>query len=100
MKKIAIIGAGPAGLTAAYQLAKEGFDVHVFEAGDSVGGMAKTISLWGQLVDLGPHRFFSNDPRVNSFWLKMINKKYSMVKRLTRIYYKEKFFNYPLKFLN
>jgi protoporphyrinogen oxidase len=100
MKKIAIIGAGPAGLTAAYQLAKEGFDVHVFEAGNSVGGMAKTISLWGQLVDLGPHRFFSNDPRVNSFWLKMINKRYSMVKRLTRIYYKKKFFNYPLKFLN
>ena len=68
-KKIAIIGAGPSGLTAAYQLAKEGIDVEVFEASDSVGGMAKSFMLWGQIVDLGPHRFFSSDPRVNQLWL-------------------------------
>jgi protoporphyrinogen oxidase len=100
MKKIAIIGAGPAGLTAAYQLAKDGISVELFEASDAVGGMAKTIILWGQLVDLGPHRFFSSDPRVNQLWLEIIGRDYSMVSRLTRIYYKKKFFDYPLKAIN
>lgn len=98
--KIAVIGAGPAGLTAAYALAKEGISVDVFEAGDAVGGMAKSFSLWGQLVDLGPHRFFSSDPRVNQLWLEVIGKNYSMVSRLTRIYYKNTFFDYPLKAMN
>ena len=100
MKKIAIIGAGPAGLTAAYQLAKEGVSVELFEASDAVGGMAKSFPLWGQLVDLGPHRFFSSDPRVNQLWLEIIGKNYSMVSRLTRIYYKKTFFDYPLKAMN
>lgn len=94
---VAVIGAGPAGLTAAYQLAKQGHRVEVFEGGDAVGGMAKTMLLWGQLVDLGPHRFFSSDPRVNSLWLEVIGTDYSMVKRLTRIYYQQTFFDYPLK---
>jgi protoporphyrinogen oxidase len=98
--KIAIIGAGPAGLTAAYELLKNGIQVEVFEASNAVGGMAKTIPLWGQLVDLGPHRFFSSDTRVNKLWLEVINKKYSMVNRLTRIYYKKTFFDYPLKAFN
>lgn len=98
--KIAIIGAGPAGLTAGYQLAKENIAVDVFEAGDEVGGMAKTINLWNQKVDLGPHRFFSNDPRVNKVWLELVGQDYDMVDRLTRIYYKNKFFYYPLKPIN
>lgn len=99
-KKIAIIGAGPAGLTAAYMLCKNGFDVSLFEASNEVGGMAKTIKLWDQLVDLGPHRFFSNNRRVNTLWLEMTGTQYSMVNRLTRIYYKDTFFNYPLKAFN
>ncbi len=98
--KIGIIGAGPAGITAAYQLAKENVSVDVFEASESVGGMAKTINLWNQKVDLGPHRFFSNDPRVNKVWLELVGSDYEMVNRLTRIYYKNKFFYYPLKPLN
>ena len=65
MKTIGIVGAGPAELTAAYKIAEAGFDGTLFEASDSVGGMAKSFELWGQIVDLGPHRFFSNDPRVN-----------------------------------
>jgi len=100
MKKIAVIGAGPAGLTAAYQLAKEGLYVELFEASDAVGGMAKTVALWGQLVDIGPHRFFSSDPRVNHLWLEVVGENYSMVSRLTRIYYKKTFFDYPLKAIN
>ena len=98
--RIAIIGAGPAGLTAAYKLAKAGVSVDVYEAGSAVGGMAKTIKLWDQYVDLGPHRFFSSDPRVNRLWLELAGRDYSMVNRLTRIYYKKTFFDYPLKPFN
>jgi len=99
-KKVAVIGAGPAGLTAAYSLAKRGRDVEVFEESNAVGGMAKTLPMWGQLVDLGSHRFFSSDPRVNKLWLEVIGQDYSMIDRLTRIYYRESFFDYPLKPFN
>ncbi|MBL7813209.1 MAG: FAD-dependent oxidoreductase [Bacteroidetes bacterium] len=96
-RRVAVIGAGPAGLTAAYQLARQGVLVDVYEASDSVGGLSKTIDLWNQKVDIGPHRFFSSDSRVNRFWLDIVGKDYRMVNRLTRIYYKRKFFYYPLK---
>jgi protoporphyrinogen oxidase len=97
--KIAIIGAGPAGLTAGYELSKKGTDVtvHIYEAGNKVGGMCKTIILWNTQVDIGPHRFFSYDKRVNKIWLEVVGKDYKMVKRITRIYYKKKFFLYPIK---
>jgi protoporphyrinogen oxidase len=95
--QVAVIGAGPAGMTAAYELAKQGIQVEVFEAGPEVGGLSKTIDLWNQKVDIGPHRFFSNDTRVNKFWLEVVGRDYRMVNRLTRIYYKKKFFHYPIK---
>ena len=95
--RVGIIGAGPAGITAAYQLSKAGAHVEVFEAGASVGGLSRTIDLWGQKVDLGPHRFFSNDPRVNDVWLDVVGSDYRMIDRLTRIYYQNRFFHYPLK---
>lgn len=99
-KVIAVIGAGPAGMTAAYELAKSGHMVHVYEASHQIGGLSKTITLWNQKVDLGPHRFFSNDTRVNKLWLEVVQNDYKMVDRLTRIYYKKKFFDYPLKPFN
>lgn len=95
--KVAVIGAGPAGITAAYELAKKIKDVDVFEASSSVGGMAKTIDLWNQKIDIGPHRFFSSDTRVNELWLEVAGRDYEMVDRLTRIYYDKKFFHYPIK---
>src|SRR3954467_2152481 len=98
--KVAVIGAGPAGMTAGYELAKKIKDVDVYEAGSAVGGMAKTIDLWNQKVDIGPHRFFSNDTRVNELWLEVVGKDYEMVDRLTRIYYNKKFFHYPIKAIN
>ena len=99
-RTVAIIGAGPAGITAAYQLVKSGIRAEVFEAAPSVGGLARTIDLWDQKVDLGPHRFFSSDPRVNKVWLEVMGDDYEMVNRLTRIYYKGRFFYYPLKPFN
>ncbi len=67
--RVAVIGAGPAGITAAMRLAQGGAQVSVYEAGDRVGGLARSFDLWGQRVDLGPHRFFSMDARVNRLWL-------------------------------
>ena len=96
-KRVAVIGAGPAGITCAYQLAKAGVEVHLYEAAPQVGGLAKTIDLWGQKLDLGPHRFFSDDTRVNKLWLEVAGQDYRMVDRLTRVYYKNKFYFYPIK---
>src|SRR5947209_2505392 len=95
--RVAVIGAGPAGITAAYELAKGGAQVDVFEAAGTVGGMCRSFDLWGQKVDLGPHRFFSQDARVNRLWLEVAGRDYRMVDRLTRIYYQQRFFEYPLK---
>jgi protoporphyrinogen oxidase len=95
--KMAVIGAGPAGLTAAYGTSASQASVDVYEASDGVGGLAKSIPLWGQTVDLGPHRFFSCNKRVNQFWLEVVGRDYTMVNRLTRILYRRKFFRYPLR---
>jgi len=98
LKKVAVIGAGPAGMTAAYQISKQkDVEVMLFEISGSVGGLAKSITLWDQTVDIGPHRFFSSDSRVNEFWLEVVENNYEMVDRLTRIFYNNRFFFYPLK---
>lgn len=96
-KKVAVIGAGPAGLTVAWQLMSKGCEVDLYESSGFVGGMARTFELWGQKVDVGPHRFFSKDRRINEFWLKFAGKEYAMVDRLTRIRYGTRFFKYPLE---
>jgi protoporphyrinogen oxidase len=98
--QVAVIGAGPAGLTAAYALSKSSASVDVYEASDAVGGLSRSLSLWGQTVDLGPHRFFSRDRRVNQLWLEVVGHDYVMVNRLTRILYRGRFFHYPLSPVN
>ncbi len=98
--KVCVIGAGPAGLTAAYQLAKSGVEIELFEASAEVGGMSRSMQMWGQTVDLGPHRFFSSDARVNRLWLEVVQGDYVMVDRLTRIFYDGRFFQYPLEPFN
>src|SRR5258708_39926523 len=98
LKKVAVIGAGPAGMTAAYQLSKQKeIEVTLFELSNGVGGLAKRILLWNQRVDIGPHRFFSSDTRENEFWLEIVENRDQMVNRLTLIFYNNRFFYYPLK---
>lgn len=95
-----IIGAGPAGLSCGYELAKKGKTVEVFEASPYIGGMARSFDLWGQRVDVGPHRFFSKQKEINDFFTELIKDDFTLVDRQTRIYYRHSFFEYPLKLGN
>ena len=97
---VIIIGAGPAGLTAAYQLIKLGHPVTLIESTNQVGGMSRSLDMFGQIVDCGPHRFFTSDKIVNDFFQDIVGDNFTVVNRLTRIYYRNKFFDYPLKIGN
>lgn len=96
-KRIAIIGAGPAGLTAAYLLAKDGQSVTVFEKDPQyVGGISRTESYKGFHFDIGGHRFFSKSKEVEDFWTEILGDEMLERPRSSRIYYNHKFFSYPL----
>lgn len=128
MKYIVIIGAGPAGLTAAYELTKENHDcrVVVLEETQAIGGISRTVRHNGNRMDIGGHRFFSKDERVNEWWQhifpdqgapslddKILDRDVALAKdgpdpqkedivmllrnRVSRIYYKHKFFDYPVR---
>jgi len=98
MKKVVIVGAGPAGLSAGYFLSKNGFDVEIYDSASQVGGLAKTIKYKGFYFDLGGHRFFTKIKEVEDLWGEILDERdFLKVKRLSRIYYNGKFFYYPLK---
>lgn len=97
MGRTAIIGAGPAGLAAAYELSKAGEGVDLYEATERVGGLSASIQLWGHTVDLGPHRFFTRDEQVKRLWLDAARGDYIWVWRKTSILYNEKLFRYPFE---
>jgi protoporphyrinogen oxidase/predicted dehydrogenase len=92
----AILGAGPAGLTAAYTLARRGRPGAVFEADGRVGGIAKTIEFNGYRFDLGGHRFFTKLKPVQRLWEEMLGDEFLTRPRLSRIYYNGKYFAYPI----
>jgi protoporphyrinogen oxidase len=91
-----VLGAGPAGLTAGYLLAKIGRPVLVLEAEDQVGGLARTVVRDGYRFDLGGHRFFTKSPEVESLWLEVLGKELLLRPRLSRIYWNGRFLDYPL----
>ena len=127
MKKALIIGAGPAGLTAAYELLEKSDDIEVvvFEESECMGGISKTVTYKGNRMDMGGHRFFSKVPEVNEWWNHMLplqsapsyddknlgrvmpmaksgpdpekeDRVMLMRNRVSRIFFKKKFFDYPI----
>lgn len=127
MKKVIIIGAGPAGLTAAYELLKQSteYEVVILEESADLGGISKTVEYHGNRMDMGGHRFFSKSKKVNEWWMsmlplqgapsyddKMLDRDVTLSEmgpdpekedrvmlnrtRVSRIYYKGKFFDYPV----
>ena len=124
-KQIVVIGAGPAGLTAAIELLKRGHAVTVLEATDRIGGISQTVRYGGNRMDIGGHRFFSKDERVNRWWAelmplqgapawddKLLNVEKAFAPagpdpeetdrvmlvrdRVSRIYFQRHFFDYPI----
>lgn len=127
-KKAVIIGAGPAGITAGCELLKNSdeYDVVILEQSDSIGGISRTVNHEGNRMDMGGHRFFSKDERVNRWWEEILKLQGSpssddiatsrdvhcseggpdqeqqdevmlLRRRVSRIYYNKKFFDYPVK---
>lgn len=128
MKKVVIIGAGPAGITAALELlrrCKNEYDVTVLEESDMIGGISRTVNVSGNRMDIGGHRFFSKSKEVNDWWLSLLpmqsapsfddkllerrphleenglnpeteDKVMLYRRRISRIYYLNKFFDYPI----
>ncbi len=93
-----VVGAGPAGLTTAYALAKAGRSVHVIERDPTyVGGISRTVNYKGFLFDIGGHRFFSKSKEVVDLWNEILPDDFIDRPRLSRIYYKGKFYAYPLR---
>ena len=96
--KVAIIGAGPAGLTAGYLLSKEQVDVVVLEADPAyVGGISRTVTYKGFHFDIGGHRFFSKSKAVEELWTEILPNDMLVRPRSSRIFYGGKFYSYPLK---
>lgn len=91
-----VMGGGPAGLTAAYELTKHGKESVVLEQADKVGGISRTEMYKGYRFDIGGHRFFTKVGEVQEIWQEILGDEFIQVPRLSRIYYRGKFFNYPL----
>jgi len=95
--KVVIIGGGPSGLTAGLDLAEAKVPVSVLEKNPIVGGIARTEKYKGFHFDMGGHRFFSKSDVVNQFWDRVLADRFLTRPRQSRIFYRDKFFSYPLK---
>ncbi|MEA5619319.1 NAD(P)/FAD-dependent oxidoreductase [Cronbergia sp. UHCC 0137] len=97
---VLIIGAGPAGLTSAYELIKQDIQPTIIEQADCVGGISRTETYKGYRFDIGGHRFYTKVSEIQQLWVEVLGNDLLKVPRLSRIYYKSKFFNYPLELNN
>ncbi|HEX4363524.1 MAG TPA: NAD(P)/FAD-dependent oxidoreductase [Solirubrobacteraceae bacterium] len=96
-RPVAVLGAGPAGLTAGYMLARTSEPVIVFEAGSQVGGLARTVERDGYRFDLGGHRFFTKSDEVQRLWHEILGSELLLRSRLSRIFWRGRFIDYPLR---
>jgi len=94
---VLVLGGGPAGLTAAYLLAKAGRSIVVLEAEEQVGGLAKTVEIDGYRFDLGGHRFFTKSIEVDMLWHEILGDEFLLRPRMSRIYWNKRFLDYPLR---
>ena len=99
-RQFVVLGAGPAGLSAAFELTRLGQRPLVLEKRDKVGGLARTEQYHGFSFDMGGHRFFSKSPVVNALWREILGQDFLHRPRLSRIFYRHRFFHYPLKLGN
>jgi len=97
---VVILGAGLAGLAAGFELSKKNIKVLVIEKWEDVGGLARTIKVRNFLFDTGPHRWYTKNDSVNKWMLDLLGDEVIKVPRLTRIYFDQKYFYYPIKFKN
>ena len=95
-QEVSVIGAGPAGLSAAHELGRHGVRALVVEAGDRVGGLARTETYKGYRFDIGGHRFYTKEQEVQKLWQQVLGQDFLKVRRLSRIYYRGSFFTYPV----
>jgi protoporphyrinogen oxidase len=93
----AVLGGGPAGLTAGYVLARDERAVVVFEAETQVGGLARTVVRDGYRFDLGGHRFFTKSEEVQTLWEQVLGDELLVRSRLSRIFWRGRFIDYPLR---
>jgi len=97
-RRLVVIGAGPAGLTAAFEAQRSGFAVTVLEKDPVyVGGISRTVRYKGNRFDIGGHRFFSKSDEIVRWWKARLPDDFIQVRRMSRIYYHGRFFDYPLK---
>ena len=95
---IVVIGGGPAGLTAAYDIVKRGGSVIVYEADSVVGGISRTVERDGWRFDIGGHRFFTKVKEVEELWHEILpDEDFLLRPRMSRIFYDGKYYDYPLK---
>jgi len=100
MKKVIIIGAGPAGLAAAYKLCVHQINPIILEKDASAGGLSRTIEYNGCYFDIGGHRFFTKNKLVFNWWRDILREDFVKTSRYSRIYYNGKFFDYPISIAN
>jgi protoporphyrinogen oxidase len=100
-RKLVVVGAGPAGLTAAFEAQKAGLGTIVFEKDPVyVGGISRTVEYKGYRFDIGGHRFFSKNSDIVAWWKERLPDDFIQVRRMSRVYYRGRFFDYPLKAWN
>ncbi len=99
-KEIIVLGAGPAGISAAFELSKTGKNALVIEKNKEIGGLARTFFHKEFVTDVGPHRFYSKNKKLYELIEGLLGKKWIKVNRMTRFYIKGKYFSYPVNLKN